>query len=65
MGGAIQVQAKEGGTIAGDARKALEAKSGKPVLGEESYLVPPVASAREGANAPHHRQPGARGGGSI
>ena len=33
--------AKEGGTIAGDARKALEAKSGKPVVSKENYLPPP------------------------
>ena len=33
--------AKEGGTIAGDARKALEAKSGKPVVSKENYLAPP------------------------
>jgi hypothetical protein len=32
--------AKEGGTIAGDARKALEAKSGKPVVSAENYLPP-------------------------
>jgi hypothetical protein len=32
--------AKEGGTIAGDARKALEAKSGKPVVSKENYLAP-------------------------
>jgi hypothetical protein len=32
--------AKEGGTIAGDARKALEAKSGKPVVSTENYLPP-------------------------
>ncbi len=32
--------AKEGGTIAGDARKALEAKSGKPVVSGENYLPP-------------------------
>lgn len=30
--------AKEGGTIAGDARKALEVKSGKPVVSESNYL---------------------------
>jgi len=30
-----------GGTIAGDARKALEAKSGKPVVSKENYLPPP------------------------
>jgi len=33
--------AREGGTIAGDARKALEAKSGKPVVSKENYLAPP------------------------
>lgn len=32
--------AKEGGTVAGDARKALEAKSGKPVVSKENYLAP-------------------------
>ncbi len=31
--------AKQGGTIAGDARKALEAKSGKRVVSKENYLV--------------------------
>lgn len=33
--------AKEGSIIAGDARKALEAKSGKPVVSKENYLAPP------------------------
>lgn len=37
--------AKEGGTIAGDARKALEAKSGKPVVSKENYLAPSVVAA--------------------
>ena len=37
--------AKEGGTIAGDARKALEAKSGKPVVSKTNYLTAPVAVA--------------------
>jgi len=32
--------AKEGGTIAGDARKALEAKTGKPVVSGENFLPP-------------------------
>ncbi len=36
--------AKEGGTIAGDARKALEAKSGKKVVSRENYLAPPTAA---------------------
>jgi hypothetical protein len=30
--------AKEGGTIAGDARKALEAKSGRPVVSGDNFL---------------------------
>ncbi|MCL4470955.1 MAG: Bro-N domain-containing protein [Gammaproteobacteria bacterium] len=42
--------AKEGGTIAGDARKALEAKSGKPVVSKQNYLAPPVATALEDAD---------------
>ncbi|MDP2879172.1 MAG: Bro-N domain-containing protein [Sulfuricella sp.] len=42
--------AKEGGAIAGDARKALEAKSGKPVVSKENYLAPPVAAALEDAD---------------
>lgn len=43
--------AKEGGTIAGDARKALEAKSGKPVVSKDNYLIPPVAAVLENADA--------------
>ncbi|MDP2783492.1 MAG: hypothetical protein Q8O38_02675 [Sulfurimicrobium sp.] len=43
--------AKEGGTIAGDARKALEAKSGKPVVSKANYLAPPVAAALENVDA--------------
>ncbi|MFZ2162733.1 MAG: Bro-N domain-containing protein [Sideroxyarcus sp.] len=35
-----QSAAKEGGTIAGDARKALEAKSGKSVVSKQNYLLP-------------------------
>jgi DNA-damage-inducible protein D len=42
--------AKEGGTIAGDARKALEAKSGKPVVSKQNYLAPPMAPALENAD---------------
>jgi hypothetical protein len=34
---ANKVAAKQGGAIAGNARKALEAKSGKPVLSQENY----------------------------
>ena len=36
--------AKEGGAVAGNARKDLEAKSGKPVVSSENYLAPSVAS---------------------
>lgn len=32
--------AKEGGAVAGNARKALEAKSGKPVVSKANYLAP-------------------------
>ena len=37
--------AKEGGTIAGNARKELEAKSGKLVVSSSNYLSPPAAGA--------------------
>lgn len=39
--------AKEGGAIAGNARKELEAKTGKPVVSKANYLAPPVAAAQE------------------
>jgi len=35
-----EAAAKTGGGIAGNARKALEAKSGKPVVSKENYLPP-------------------------
>lgn len=44
--------AKEGGAVAGNARKALEAKSGKPVVSKKNYLAPPVAAALVNAVAP-------------
>jgi len=44
--------AKEGGTIAGDARKALEAKSGKPVVSKENYLASPVVAVLKNADVP-------------
>jgi hypothetical protein len=44
--------AKEGGTIAGNARKALEAKSGKSVVSKENYLAPPVVAVLEDSDAP-------------
>ena len=43
--------AKEGGAVAGDARKALEAKSGKPVVSKKNYLAPPVAAVLKDADA--------------
>lgn len=36
--------AKEGGAVAGNARKELETKSGKPVVSRENYLAAPEAS---------------------
>jgi len=41
-----QLSAKEGGKIAGNARKALEAKTGKPVVSQSNYLAIPGAEAR-------------------
>jgi len=43
--------AKEGGTIAGDARKALEARSGKSVVNKENYLAAPDVAALEDTDA--------------
>ncbi len=43
--------ARAGGTIAGDARKALEAKSGKPVVSTENYLGISGQSSAEFARA--------------
>ena len=34
-----KVVAKQGGTIAGNARKALELKTGEKVVSEENYLL--------------------------
>ena len=39
--------AKEGGTIAGNARKELETKSGTPVVSRQNYLNPPAATSAE------------------
>ncbi len=36
--------AREGGTVAGNARKELEAKSGTPVVSNANYLGTPVAT---------------------
>lgn len=38
-----RTSAKEGGTIAGNARKALEAKTGKKVVSKANYLAAPTA----------------------
>ena len=43
--------AKEGGTVAGNARKALEAKSGKAVVSKKNYLASPIAAAMENVDA--------------
>lgn len=43
--------ARAGGTIAGDARKALEKKSGKPVVSRSNFLSLPGASSGEIARA--------------
>lgn len=50
---ANRCSAREGGAIAGDARKALEAKSGKPVVSAGNHLaLQPPASQRGGATCP-------------
>lgn len=47
-----RVAAKEGGDIAGNARKALEAKSGTPVVSRENYLnLPQVGFTETAATA--------------
>jgi hypothetical protein len=43
--------AKEGGKIAGDARKALEVKTGTPVVSSENYLYPSQKQLSETATA--------------
>jgi DNA-damage-inducible protein D len=42
-----QTAAKEGGTVAGNARKELEAKTGVPVVSPANYLNPPAVTAAE------------------
>ena len=39
--------AKEGGTVAGNARKELEAKTGVPVISRQNYLATPGATSAE------------------
>ena len=40
-----RTSAKQGGTIAGNARKALEAKTGKAVVSKDNYLPAPGTPA--------------------
>lgn len=42
-----KIAAKEGGTVAGNARKELEAKSGKPVVSRENHLASPDSHTSE------------------
>ena len=51
-----RTSAKQGGTIAGNARKALEAKTGKAVVSKANYLAAPSAPDLLGDAAP--AQPG-------
>lgn len=46
-----RIAAKEGGTIAGNARKALETKSGKPVVSKTNYLLSTNVKTDETAEA--------------
>ena len=39
--------AKEGGTVAGNARKELEAKTGVPVVSRQNYLASPGVTSAE------------------
>ncbi len=42
-----KVSARKGGKIAGDARRALESQTGKPVVSEMNYLATPEAEQQE------------------
>lgn len=53
--------AKEGGAVAGNARKALEAKSGKPVVSKQNYLNPLDGAPEALASIPSAKSPGANG----
>ncbi len=50
-----QRSAKEGGKIAGNARKALEAKTGKPVVSRSNYLSITAPGERAKLAAPKHK----------
>ena len=43
---ASKVAAKEGGTVAGNARRELEKKSGRKVVSRENYLDAPESAKR-------------------
>ena len=47
-----RTSAKQGGTIAGNARKALEAKTGQPVVSKDNYLPAPATPALLEGKAP-------------
>ena len=49
-----RTSAKEGGTIAGNARKALEAKTGKKVVSKANYLAAPSTPDLLADAAPAH-----------
>ena len=52
-----KTSAKQGGIIAGDARNALEAKTGNPVVSRSNYLAIDGAHQKPGVKAP---EPAAR-----
>ena len=47
--------AKEGGTVAGNARKELEQRSGRPVTSKENYLDEPEKEKRKKKSRPAAR----------
>jgi hypothetical protein len=50
-----RTSAKQGGIIAGNARKALEAKTGKKVVSKNNYLAAPNATGLLGEAVPKHK----------
>lgn len=54
--------AKEGGTVAGNARKELEAKSGTPVVSRSNYLSAPEAEGSDAATVSKTETVGGRKG---
>ena len=55
-----RTSAKEGGKIAGNARQALEAKTGKKVMSKTNYLATPITPDLLADNAPEPAKPKAR-----